>query len=62
MILKNNTFHVSKRTLKQAQGTAIGTRFTPSHSKILMADLEQDMLQDLGNKSLVCWKYIDGLF
>ena len=54
MILKNNTFHVSKRTLKQAQGTAIGTRFTPSHSKILMADLEQDMLQDLGNKSLIC--------
>ena len=42
VILKNNTFHVSKRTLKQKQVTTIGTKFTPPYSKILMADLEEE--------------------
>ena len=32
-IVKNNTFHVSKRTLKQKQGTAIRTKFTPPYSQ-----------------------------
>ena len=45
IVLKNNIFEFDKKTLKHIWGTAIGTKFLPSHAILFMADLEDKMLK-----------------
>ena len=46
ILLKNNIFQFSQKTLKQVRGTAIGTKFTPPYAIIFMADFEEEILED----------------
>ena len=44
--LKSNIFQFNEKTLK-LRGTAIGTRFVPPYAMVLMADLEERILEDI---------------
>ena len=62
IVLKNNIFNFSERTLKQKRGTAIGTKFAPPYSILFMAELEEKILEIVDNKSYLWWRYIDDIF
>ena len=47
VLLKNNVFTFGKKTLKQIQGTAIGTKFAPPYSILFMAELEEEILREV---------------
>ena len=46
-VLKNNIFQFNKKTLKQLEGTAIGTKFAPPYAILFMANLEERILEDI---------------
>ena len=62
IVLKNNIFNFSERTLKQKRGTAIGTKFAPPYSILFMAELEGKILEINDNKPYLWWRYIDDIF
>ena len=43
-VLKNNHFEFNGKVKKQLSGTAIGTKFAPTHGSIFMDKLESDFL------------------
>ena len=45
VVLKNNIFKFSEKTLKQKRGTAIETKFAPPYSILFMAELEEEILR-----------------
>ena len=45
IVLKNNIFNFSERTLKQKRGTAIGTKFAPPYSILFMAEFMEKFLR-----------------
>ena len=47
VVLKNNIFTFMEKTLKQKQGTAIGTKFAPPYSILFMAELEEEILSEI---------------
>ena len=47
VVLKNNVFTFGKKTLKQLRGTAIGTKFGPPYSILIMAKLEEEILKEV---------------
>ena len=47
IVLKSNIFQFNEKTLKLLRGTAIGTRFVPPYAMVLMADLEEGILEDI---------------
>ena len=51
-----------EKMLKQKQGTAIGTKFAPSHSILFMAELEEEILSEIELKSYLWRRYIDDTF
>ena len=62
IVLKNNYFQFLDKTFKQKQGTAIGTKFAPPYSILLMADLEKRLLSDIDLNPYIWWRYIDDIF
>ena len=50
------------KTFKQKRGTAVGTKFVPPYSILLMADLEKWLLSDIDLKPYIWWRYIDDIF
>ena len=61
VVLKNNIFTFGKKTLKQKQGTVIGTKFAPSHSILFMVELEE-IINESEYKLYLWWGYIDDIF
>ena len=51
-----------KNFIKQLRGTAIGTKFVPLYAVLLMADLAERVLQDIGLWQHIWWRYIDDIF
>ena len=48
VVLRNNVFTFGKKkTLKQMQGTAIGTKLAPLYSILFMAKLEEEILREV---------------
>ena len=62
VVLKNNVFIFGKKTLKQLQGTAIGTKFDPPYSILFIAELEEEILRKVELKAYLWWRYIDDIF
>ena len=62
VVLKNNIFTFGKKTLKQKQGTAIGTKFAPPYSILFMAELEEEIIKESEYKPCLWWRYIDDIF
>ena len=62
VVLKNNIFTFMEKTLKQTRGTAIGTKFAPSYSKLFMAELEEEILSEIELKPYLWWRCIDDIF
>ena len=62
VVLKNNIFTFGKKTLKQKQGTAIGTKFPPPHSILFMAELEEEIIKESEYKPYLWWRYINDIF
>ena len=50
LVLKNNIFNFNEKTLKQKRRTAIGTNIAPPYSILLMAELEEKILEIVDNK------------
>ena len=44
VVLKNNIFKFSKKTLKQKTGTAIRTKFAPPYGILFLAELKEEIL------------------
>ena len=51
-----------KKTLKQIQGTARGTKFSPPYSILFMAELEEEISRGVELKPYLWWWYIDDIF
>ena len=47
IVLKNNIFQFNEKTLKQLRGTATGSKFAPPYAILIMADLEERILEDI---------------
>ena len=47
IVLRKNYFQFLDKTFKEKWGTAIGTKFAPPYSILLMADLEKELLSDI---------------
>ena len=62
IVLKNNIFQFNEKTLKQLGGTASGTKFAPRYAIIVMADLEETILEDIELQSRLWRRYIDDIF
>ena len=62
IVLKNNIFHFSEKTLKHLRGTAIDTKFAQPYAIIFMADLEERILKDIKLKPHIWWRYINDIF
>ena len=62
IILKNIFFEFDQKTFKQVRGTTIGTRIAPPYAILFMADLEGKILNDLEEKPMIWWRYIDDIF
>ena len=62
IVLKNNFFECDQKTLKQVRGTAIGTKFAPPYAILVMADLEEKILNAFEEKPMIWWRYIDDIF
>ena len=62
IVLKNNIFQFSQKTLKQLRGTATGTKFAPPYAIIFMTDLEESILKDIELQLHIWWRYIDDIF
>ena len=62
IVLKNNIFQFSEKTLKQLRGTVISTKFVPPYAIIFMADLEERILEDIELQPRIWWRYIDDIF
>ena len=62
VVFKNNIFSFGKKTLKQKRGTAIGTKFTPPHSILFMAELEEEIIKESKYKQYLWWRYNDDIF
>ena len=52
----------AEKTLKEKRGTAIGTKFALPYSILLMAELEEKILEVVDNKPYLWWRYIDDIF
>ena len=61
LILKNKIFEFSDKTYKQICGTVIGAKFAPPYA-VLMAALEEKILNKVKKKPNVWWRYIDDIF
>ena len=61
-ILKNNFFEFDTNVCQQISGTAIGTKSTPTYACIFMDQLETKYLENQKLKSLVWFRYIDGIY
>ena len=53
IVLKNNNFEMDEKTFKKVRGTAIGTKFAPSHTILFMADLEEKILNAFEEKPTI---------
>ena len=63
LVLKNNlVFNFNEKTLKKERGTSIGTKFAPPYSILFMAELEEKIIEIVGNKPYLWWRYIDDIF
>ena len=51
---KNYIFNFNPKTKRQKRGTAIGTKFAPPYSVLLMFCLEEEMLENFYLKPYVC--------
>ena len=61
LVLKNKIFEFSDKTYKQICGTVIGAKFAPPYA-VLMAALEEKILNKVKKKPNVWWRYIDDIF
>ena len=62
IVLKNNIFEFSGEFYLQLQGTAMGTKMTPSYANIFMGNLKPKLIvQDTPHIQL-CKRYIDDIF
>ena len=62
-ILTLNNFSFNGENNLQIQGTAMGTRMTPSYANLFMADLEEDLMASTRTKPRIwCRRYIDDIF
>ena len=53
IILKNNFFEFDQKTFKQVRGTAFGTKFALPYAILLMADLEEKILNAFEEKPMI---------
>ena len=51
-----------EKTLKQKRGTAIGTKFVPPYSILIMAELQEEILSEIKLTPYLWWRYIDDIF
>ena len=59
VVLRNNIFTFGKKTLKQKQGTAIGTK--PQNSFLFIAELEEEIIKESEYKPYLWWRYMDDI-
>ena len=62
IILTENYFKLGEDMYHQELGTAIGTKFAPSHANLCMAGLENKIFSDTNIQSLPCLRYLDDIF
>ena len=55
IVLQNNVFEFNDKLYLQKQGTAMGTKMTPSYAKLFMGKIEKQ-LQNLGKPHIHTWK------
>ena len=51
-----------EKTLKQKRGTAIGTKFVPPYSILIMAELQEEILSEIKLRPYLWLRYIDDIF
>ena len=61
-VLENNCFEFTGQVKYQIPGTAISTKFAPTHACIFMDGIESKFLQTQKFEPLVWFKYIDDIF
>ena len=61
-MLKNDIFTFAKKTLKQKQETAIGTKFAHHYSILFMEGLEEKIIKESEYKPYLWLRYIDEMF
>ena len=59
--LQNNYFEFNGEVKQQISGTAIGIKFAPPYTCILMDQVEYKFLKTQQNQSLVSFRYIDDI-
>ena len=52
----------TKKTFKQVHGVAIGTKFAPLYTILLMDDLEEKILNVIEEGPIICCRNIDDIF
>ena len=62
MILTNNTFTFNGQHYRQINGTAMGTKMSPSYANLFMGKFEKDALAAASHSPLIWWRYIDDIF
>ena len=60
-MLKINILTFGKKILKQKRGTAIGNKFVPLYSILIMAELEEEIIKESEYKPYLRWRYIDDI-
>ena len=61
-VVLKNIFKFGEKTLNQKRGAAIGTKFVPPYSILLMAELEEGILRKAEFKPYLWWRYVDHIF
>ena len=61
-MLKSNIIKFDEKIFKQVLGTAIGIKFAPPYAILFIVDLEEKILNDFEEKSMILWRYIDVIF
>ena len=61
-MLKSNIIKFDENIFKQVLGTAIGIKFAPPYAILFIVDLEEKILNDFEEKSMILWRYIDVIF
>ena len=61
-VLTNNYFEFGQKVFHQISGTAIGTKFVPPYSCILMDKFETDFLKTQKLQPLIWLRYVDDVF
>ena len=60
-LFKNNVFLFKDKSLKQTEGTALGTKSAPPYSILFTANSEKEILSETEYKQYLWWTYKDDI-